>query len=464
MIFHVAPHGDDRGSGSENDPWRTISRGGAALGPGVTVAVHAGTYHEQVTIERSGREGAPAILTAAETGEVIIEGEDVELCPAPSYELPKDRSSPEISPGSQWPGAPIAADERFAGLIQAVGVHDLEINGFVVRNAGQTEHHAGVFLRNSVRIGLRRLQTYNTRSSGIGVWRCRTVAIEKNEVILACNDGRQECITVAGTLDFRVTHNRVHQGGPGTYGGEGIDIKQGSMYGSVVANHVHDNQRLGIYVEAWDRETHDVRVEGNFVYRNNADGITLASEMGGLLHDVTVCNNVIYENTRCGIVVGWYGDVPRQPIENIRFLHNTIVRNGRSGAGRFGDGGGLWFENKDASDITVRNNLFVENGRFQIGVEEGIPIDSRSIEYNWFSPLDDPESDFSAKQLHGDPQLTDIEAGDFRPIRFSAVGARCPRVDGVSIDIDGQLRGSEMCTIGAYENSWSEATAESLPE
>lgn len=435
--YHVAPDGDDRGSGSALEPWKTISRGIAALGPGITITVHGGSYAEQVTIDRSGCEGMPAVLIAASGERVVIDGTNVPLHPPPMRDLPEDESVSEASFRSSWPGAPIAADARFAGLIQIVGAHDVDVEGIVVTNAGQSENHAGVFVRNSVRVGVRRLRTYNTRSSGIGVWRCRDVSVEGNEVVLACNDGPQECITIAGTYGFRVEGNRVHHGGPGTFGGEGIDIKQGSKFGKVISNRVHDNRRLGIYIEARDRETRDILISGNATYRNHADGVTLASEMGGLLHDVVVQNNAVFQNRLSGIVVGRYGDVPNQPIKGISLVNNTVARNG------FPDsGGGVWIENEDVSSVEVRDNTFADNGAFQIALADNIPVSAVSVANNWIYGFRDRKGESPPTMPPGGPKLSAIGRGSLRPT--------------VAVGVSGRAQGSESKTMfwDTYERTY----------
>jgi len=63
--------------------------------------------------------------------------------------------------------------------------------------------------------------TYNTYSCGIGVWSSRNVTVKDNEVELACNDGEQECISVAGSSYCEISGNDIQDNGPGT---EGIDI------------------------------------------------------------------------------------------------------------------------------------------------------------------------------------------------------------------------------------------------
>jgi len=91
-----------------------------------------------------------------------------------------------------------------------------------------------------------------------------------NEVIMACNDGDQECISVAGCDGFIIRNNHVYHSGPGTNGGEGIDAKHGSN-GLVFSNHVHDINRLGIYVDAWDTHTYNISVYNNTIHDCKGD-------------------------------------------------------------------------------------------------------------------------------------------------------------------------------------------------
>jgi len=70
--FHVRPDGDDAADGSKARPWRTLARACAALAPGRTVYLHAGTYPGPVTIEKvHATAEAPAALRAAE-GEAVV--------------------------------------------------------------------------------------------------------------------------------------------------------------------------------------------------------------------------------------------------------------------------------------------------------------------------------------------------------------------------------------------------------
>ncbi|GAG74122.1 unnamed protein product, partial [marine sediment metagenome] len=60
-------------------------------------------------------------------------------------------------------------------------------------------------------------------------------------------------------------------------GGEGIDVKDGSSNGKVYKNHVHDINRLGIYVDAWDKHTYNIEVFQNIVHNCSGDGFCVVS-------------------------------------------------------------------------------------------------------------------------------------------------------------------------------------------
>ena len=60
------------------------------------------------------------------------------------------------------------------------------------------------------------------------------------------------------------------------------------------SRHLHD---------AWDRHTYNIDIFQNIVHDSRNDGITVASEMGGLLENVKIYNNISYNNSLFGISV-----------------------------------------------------------------------------------------------------------------------------------------------------------------
>ncbi len=78
-VYHVAIDGSDSNDGSEQHPFATVSHAVQSAGPGDTVMIHAGTYHEEVHLPSGGNEQAPLTITSAGDGEVILDGADPDL-------------------------------------------------------------------------------------------------------------------------------------------------------------------------------------------------------------------------------------------------------------------------------------------------------------------------------------------------------------------------------------------------
>ena len=76
--YHVAPDGSNGNPGTEDRPFKTISRAADIAGPGDTVTVHAGTYREWINPKRGGESDANRITYQAAPGEeVIIKGSEI---------------------------------------------------------------------------------------------------------------------------------------------------------------------------------------------------------------------------------------------------------------------------------------------------------------------------------------------------------------------------------------------------
>ncbi|MDY0042242.1 MAG: right-handed parallel beta-helix repeat-containing protein, partial [Desulforhabdus sp.] len=224
-VYYVAPSGSDSNPGTAALPWLTIQKAANTLVAGDTVYVKAGTYQERVIPKNSGAVGESITYAAYGNDNVTLDGSSVFV-------------------------------PRWAGLFEIMDKSYIQVVGFKIKNSSYT----GILVEDSSHIRIEQNYTYDTFSSGIGVWNCDHVTISNNEVELACNDGDQECITVAGTDTFEISNNQVHHGGPGISGAEGIAAKDGSRNGKVLDNHVHHMNRLGIYVDAWDKHTYNIEV------------------------------------------------------------------------------------------------------------------------------------------------------------------------------------------------------------
>ncbi|MCP4195704.1 MAG: DUF1565 domain-containing protein [Proteobacteria bacterium] len=301
-IYYVAPDGNDSNPGTKARPWRTIQKAAATMVAGDTVYIRAGTYEEQVIPQNSGNADNHITYAAYSDETVTIDGNGITL---PTYET---------------------------GLFVVEDTNYIKVSGLRIVNAGPNDNNAGIYVDNAHHIIIENNYTYNTVSSGIGVWDGNDIMIDGNEVRLACNDGEQEDITVSGTDTFEIKNNHVHEGGPGTNGGEGITVKGGATNGKIYKNHVHDitrGQRTCIYVDAWGTTaTSEIEIYQN-VFHNCGAGISLASEDGGLVRNVRIYNNIVYDNQSNGLEIGNWGEpgIPVRPIESITFTNNTGNRS-----------------------------------------------------------------------------------------------------------------------------------------
>jgi len=158
-VYYVAPTGDDANLGTAAQPWRTVQKATNTLVAGDTVYIRAGTYAEQVTPQNSGSAGN-TITYAAYPGETVtIDGN----------------------------GVPLPDD--LAGLFDISNKSHIRISGLRVINAGPYNNNAGILVVNSGFITVENNSTYNTASSGIGVWGSHNVAVDGNRVEEAGKSG-----------------------------------------------------------------------------------------------------------------------------------------------------------------------------------------------------------------------------------------------------------------------------------
>jgi hypothetical protein len=430
--YYVSPNGSDSGSGTLESPWRTIGKAAQTLKAGDTVNIRSGTYNERVVPVNSGNSGsvkgkaAPAnpnyiTYTAYENESVTIDGSGVSL-----------------------PGDP----DDLAGLFEINNKKYIQVSSLRIINVGPGDNHNGILVNNSSNIVLENNYTYDTASSGIGVWDSNNITLDGNEVVKACNDGEQECITVAITDNFEIKNNHVHDSGPGSIGGEGICTKDGSKNGKVYKNTVHDIIRLGIYIDAWDKHTYNIEVYGNRVFRCKADGIVVATENGGFLENVWLYNNIIYNNDYSGITTADWGERNAgHPMKDIYIINNTIYKNGTQNWG-----GGIYIANSETENLIVRNNILSENLLFQMAAE----VSDKSFitaDHNLIFKFIGYEYEITGTDyVTSDPFFVDPGSANFHLILGSGAINTGSSDGAPGFDFDGNIRPSGSgYDIGAFE-------------
>ena len=417
--YYVSPGGNDSNPGTEDQPWLTIQKAADTLVAGETVYIKAGTYQEKVAPQNSGSIGN-YITYAVYPGDVVtVDGNGVSL-----------------SSGQD-------------GLFNVSNKSYITISGLRIINAGPHFNSNGILVDNSSHVIIEKNYTYNTASSGIGVWLSDNITIDGNEVELACNGGEQECITVSGTDIFEIKNNHVHHDGPAEIGGEGIDAKDGSSNGKIYNNYVHHiNGRVGIYVDAWNKHTYNIEVFQNRVHDVNDDGFTVASERSGLLENINIYNNIAYDNM-VGITISKNGGpLFSHPMKNIRVINNTFYNNG------IGDwGGGIYVDNPDVESAVIRNNICSQNLSFQIVPERNVPTQNLTVDHNLIDGFRGYSGEiYGNDYVEGDPLFVSPSGADFHLQEGSPAIDKGSSVDAPSTDFDANSRPQgQGYDIGAFE-------------
>ena len=420
----ICTHYVDGGSGSdsndgtsESSAWLTIQHGADTLAPGQTVCIMAGTYVEQVVVDRSGAADAFITFAAHPGHDVLIDGTTLD----------------------------VATD----GLFEVKDASYVRVTGLRVENSSW----AAILARRCEHLIIDHNSTFETVSSGVGVWRSDDVRVESNEVRRARNSaaGAQEWITMGSGTNFVIRGNVIHDGlGPDYPYVLAIDAKH-SHSGVIEQNHIYDVRGSGIYIDGWDEHTYDIVVRDNYLH-DVVRGISIGSEQGALVDEIDIYNNIVVRAGNSGIHLTTVSlDGPR---ERIRIVNNTIVESVNHG------GGGIYVQTTNVSEITIRNNLVAFGPQWQGMIRATSPAGIAADHNLIFGESKFPEEELSGS-IEADPWF--VDSGSTDPAGF-AVQAGSPAIDagsaegapdhdftGAARPLDGDGNGTAVIDIGAFE-------------
>jgi hypothetical protein len=399
--YYVATTGLDSNPGTIDKPWLTIQHAVDTVIAGDTVYIRAGIYKERVqALSGNGGGSNQGYITYQNypNETVILDGTGIAL----SYS---------------------------EGLFYIRASNYIRVSGLRVENSSST----GIFVGTANNVIVDHNYTYNTASSGIGIWESSYVVVNGNEIVAANTTRANENLSVATSNNVEIEYNNVHNGGPSTSGGEGINIKDGSHDVKVHHNVVHDNPKLAFGVDAWQHRTYNIVFYSNIAY-NDSHGFILESEQGGQGDNLWVYNNIAYNISTAAYDLPNWGIAG--PVSNIYFINNTAYNS------RYG----FLAMHTNISNVVVRNNIFSEN-RTQISLVSTANI---TMDHNLF--YGNKSAYPGIGDVNGDPKFVDVSIGNFHLQAGSPAIDAGSSLNAPSFDFDGARRpqGSGY-DIGAYE-------------
>ena len=352
--IYVSPKGDDKNLGTKSKPFRTLRKASEVAQPGTTVYIRGGIYYEQLIISRSGTKQEPIIFRNYKSEKPLISGEKI-----------KSRSTD-------------------GGLVSIKNKSYITIQGLNIGHSSTSKEQntpCGILVEGSGK-NLRIINNHifdiktahkNGNAHGIAFYGSKAprslenIKISRN-LLENLTLGFSEALTLNGNVkDFIVNANTIRN-----VDNIGIDVigfekvapiekYDRAREGLISENHIynvssysnpaykHEYSAGGIYVDGGK----DVIIEHN-VSSHNDLGIEIASEhYGKQTSNVQVIRNMIYKNRFTGISIGGY-DKKRGGTINTLIEHNILYGNDTMNM----DGGQLLMQ-YHATHNAINNNVMV---------------------------------------------------------------------------------------------------------
>ena len=385
--YYVAPNGVDGASGSESNPWRTVSYATAVASAGDTVFFRAGVWSERLIPPRSGTVSNPITFRNYPGETPVLDGTynttyewDIGI-----IDIRNNRSNIVIE-GFEVRNLKTSIEQQIP-----IGIY---VYGDPYTGAGTGgAPPSNITIRNCT---VHSIETTHSEGNAHGIIvKNELTAVATNFVVSGCKVrnnklGYSEALVVNGNVDgFEVTNNTVHDNnniGIDIIGYESGFIPPGIDFarnGVVADNLVYNCSSLnntsygyhsagGIYV---DGGAHVV-IERNRVY--NCDiGIEIASEdEDGSTNNITVRNNIIWRNKMGGIFAGGYDDF-RGSSDDCIITNNTLYENDTLEWGV-----GEILLRYQTNNFVIKNNIIVAGNERYFIKRENVASSNIVTDYN----------------------------------------------------------------------------------
>ena len=430
--YYVSVLGSDSNPGTQALPWRTIQKAASILGPGDTLFIRQGIYHETVTPANSGTEGNYITYSRYGSEQVLIDADS----------RARDTCISVIGKGYlQFLGLNLtgAASAAFLAMDNA---HHLVLDGLAcyksrygIRLYGREAPVTNVTVRNC--------QTYDNSKYGIFLYKrvydskigpgnhvynnggedqsygieigtdypgnqadgARRIIVAANEV----NNNQVQGIRTWNAVGINIAGNYCHHNGA-----TGIQVENGSSNIIVEANRCEYNALAYEYETGiWIDGTQWAIARSNIV-ANNAIGMMVSSSSGVILR-----NNVVSRNNGGTNPTMTRGINIRDSSSDVVVIHNTVYRNGTSQSAK----GAISVYQQIRS--VLKNNILAETlGPIDLWVDGGCVSDGNvvynlrplAVSFNGSEVSWEQYRSASGQDAHSvtrNPMLVNPDQGDF---------------------------------------------------
>jgi hypothetical protein len=371
-------NGNNSNAGTSPDKaWKTIQKSFDSATANSTVYIKAGTYKENLVVNRSGTAGKPITFRNYANDVVIIDGTGtagttlLEIYNK-SYLNFENLTFQNLTKNG---AVGILIECPAGGTVTSLHFKKITIRNIKWTSSASTipgdDDSAQPFI-----------------AYGRGTTAARAIT---DLTIDSCEfynniPGYSEVLSLDGNINgFAITNNVVHDNinigiyVGGNYGECTVPALDHTRNGVIEKNKCYNNVASyatsgGIYADGAE----NVVIQRNISY-GNGYGIEVGAEEDGTTKNITVINNLIYNNQESGIAVGGYTTETTGEVLDCIFRNNTLFQNDA-----LKNGSGELYITK-ASRCTFKNNVLYTNDQNVLFSFENIsPQVSNALNYNRF--------------------------------------------------------------------------------